>query len=99
MFPVGNLFDLPEVKRGLKSKTSRLEQLIDLYSPDDYPPDVVLINKDTWVGKVEEKFFDLVDFADSLKEKDDVTEEEERVINNRVKEVREDFQKYVIDAQ
>ena len=46
MFPVGNLFDLPEVKRGLKSKTSRLEQLIDLYSPDDYPPDVVLINKD-----------------------------------------------------
>ena len=98
MFPVGNLFDLPEVKRGLKSKTSRLEQLIDLYSPDDYPPDVVLINKDTWVGKVEEKFFDLVDFADSLKEKDDVTEEEERVINNRVKEARKDFQKYVIDV-
>ena len=50
MFPVGNLFDLPEVKRGLTSKTSRLEQAIDLYSPDDYPPDVVLINKDTWVG-------------------------------------------------
>ena len=45
MFPLGNLLDLLEVKRGLTSKTSRLEEIIDLYSPDDYPPDVVLINR------------------------------------------------------
>ena len=98
MFPVGNLFDLPEVKRGLISKTSRLEQVIDLYSPDDYPPAVVMINKDTWIGKVEAKFFDLVDFADTLKAEKDFTEEEDKRVNDWVKKARTDFQKYVINV-
>ena len=98
MFPMGNLFDLPEVKRGLTSKTSRLEQAIDLYSPDDYPPNVVSNNKDTWIGKVEQKFFDIVDFADGLKEKDSVTEEDIEKINDWVKKARTNFQKYVIDV-
>ena len=98
MFPMGNLFDIPEVKRGLTSKTSRLEQAIDLYSPDDYPPNVVSNNKDTWIGKVEQKFFDIVDFADGLKEKDSVTEEDIKKINDWVKKARTNFQKYVIDV-
>ena len=98
MFPVGNLFDLPEVKRGLTSKTSRLEHVIDLYSPDEYPSNVVFNNKDTWIGKVEEKYFDIVDFADCLKEKDDISEEDVQKIDDWVKKAKTDFKKYILNV-
>ena len=93
-----SLFDLPDVKRGVTSKTSRLEQAIDLYSPDDYPPNVVASNKDTWIGKVEEKFFDLVDFADGLKDRDDISEEDVQKIDNWVKKAKTNFKKYNLDV-
>ena len=98
MFPLGNLLDLPEVKRGLTSKTSRLEEIIDLYSPDDYPPNVVFNNKDTWIGKVEEKYFDIVDFANCLTEKDDITEEDALKIDDWVKKAKTDFKKYILNV-
>ena len=98
MFPVGNLFDLREVKRGLTSKTSRLEHVIDLYSPDEYPSNVVFNNKDTWIGKVEEKYFDIVDFADCLKEKDDISEEDVQKIDDWVKKAKTDFKKYILNV-
>ena len=98
MFPLGNLLDLPEVKRGLTSKTSRLEEIIDLYSPDDYPPNVVFNNKDTWIGKVEEKYFDIVDFANCLREKDDITEEDALKIDDWVKKAKTDFKKYILNV-
>ena len=82
----------------MTSKTSRLEEVIDLYSPDDYPTNVVFNNKDNWIGKVEEKYFDIVDFANGLREKDDITEEDVQKIHDLVKKARTDFQKYVINV-
>ena len=44
------------------------------------------------------KFFDLVDFADTLKAEKDFTEEEDKRVNDWVKKARTDFQKYVINV-
>ena len=76
MFPLnGNLFDLPDVKRGLTLKASMLVETIEMYNPDDYPFEMLAKNKEIWIGKVEAKFYDLVEFANSLRSNEGLTEE------------------------
>ena len=51
MFPLnGNLFDLPDVKRGLTLKASMLVETIEMYNPDDYPFEMLAKNKEIWIG-------------------------------------------------
>ena len=70
MFPLnGNLFDLPDVKLGLTLKASMLVETIEMYNPDDYPFEMI------WIGKVEAIFYDLVEFANSLRSNEGLTEE------------------------
>ena len=98
MFSLENLFDHPEVKRGMTLRTSRFAEVIELYNPQDYPPELITKDKEIWIGKVETKFFDIVDYADSLREREGVTEEDYLRINEWVKKARNDFKKFVIDV-
>ena len=95
MFPLnGNLFDLPDVKLGLTLKASMLVETIEMYNPDYYPFEMLAKNKEIWIGKVEAKFYDLVEFANSLRSNEGITEEDERRLNDCVKKSRDQFKKY-----
>ena len=98
MFPLsGNLFDLPDVKLGLTLKASMLVETIEMYNPDYYPFEMLAKNKEIWIGKVEAKFYDLVEFANSLRSNEGLTEEDERRLNDCVKKSRDQFKKYNFD--
>ena len=98
MFPLtGNFLDLPEVKRGMSSRESRFVETIKIYDPGSYPPEMLTNKLEIWIGKVETRFFDIVDFADTLQSRDGITEEEGRKIDDWVKKAREKFMKFNLE--
>ena len=73
----------------------RLRNLIKTYNPDNYQAQVLVSNKEEWIASAKTVYENLLDFAEEVSSKPEITPGQDVTIENEIDKAGGEFQKFL----